>query len=321
MSDKPKLSIIVVCFRMREQILNTVLSLAPDYQRGVASGDYEVILLENSSDEQLSDEDVQSLPGNVRYILRQESATSPVAAINEGFRLAKADFIGLMIDGAYLLTPGVLHYSLMAYSATPEAFVTVPTYHLGSQEQAVSTLNGYDIDVQRGLLGSASWVEDGYRLYKVGCFCPANPRGFFSSILESNCFFASRKAFEEVGFADETFQQAGGGSVNLDMTLKLGTRPNSTYFTLAGEGIFHQFHGGVTTKAGQEARVKEFNRELHDKWENKFHYFARNPVMIGSVGEYAQDFLQQSSAFMQRRFNVCHKQGWPVWEDEQSHDI
>jgi len=109
--------------------------------------------------------------------------------------------------------------------------------------------------------------------------------------------------------------------VNLDMTLKLGTRAGSVYFTLGGEGVFHQFHGGVTTKSGQEARVEEFNRELHDKWEDKFHYFARNPVMIGSIGEHAHDFLQKSSALMQRRFNVCRNQDWPVWEDSQSHDV
>ena len=46
---EPKLSIVVVCYRMRNQVLNTVASLSPDYQRGVSAEDYEVILIENDS--------------------------------------------------------------------------------------------------------------------------------------------------------------------------------------------------------------------------------------------------------------------------------
>ncbi len=306
---------------MPSQIKNTVRSLSPSYQRGVSAADYEVILLENCSDKQLSAEDVAALPENFRYLLREEGSISPAAAINEGIRLADADFIGLMIDGAYLLTPGILHYALLAYDASPEAFVAVPTYHLGPEEQALSVSKGYGLSAEENLLSSVAWPEDGYRLFNIGSLCPANPRGYLASILESNCFFSSRVAMEAVGGADESFQQAGGGSLNLDMTLKLGTRKGSVYFTLAGEGVFHQYHGGVTTGGYTEAQLEGFNSELHDKWDGKFHYFARNPVVMGSFSEHAHEFLQRSSTSMQRRFGVCAKQKWPVWEDAQDHDV
>ena len=306
---------------MGTQIRNTIRSLDPSYQRGIAECDYEVVLVENSSDQQLSTADIDLLPKNFCYVLRQETSISPAAAINEGFQLARGEFIGLMIDGAYLLTPGVLKYALLSFSSTPEAFVTVPTYHLGPEEQALSVSKGYDVSVQQGLLKSIDWPINGYRLFQIGSFCPANPKGFFPSILESNCYFASRQAFADIGYADESFQQAGGGSLNLHMTLRLGARDGSVYFSLGGEGIFHQYHGGVTTSETRDKYVQEFNTELHEKWNGKFHYFARNPIVIGSFSEYAHDFLQKSSVLMQKRFKNCKKNNWSVWEDEQPHDV
>ena len=129
--NDPKSTIIVICYRMPTQVANTIRALAAGYQRGIRQDDYEVIVVENCSDQQLSEAEIGSLPENFRYILRQGSSPSPAAAINHGFALARGAFIGLMIDGAYLLTPGVLRYALLAYHSDPEAFVTVPTYHLG----------------------------------------------------------------------------------------------------------------------------------------------------------------------------------------------
>ena len=267
MTEKPKLSIIVVCHRMRAQLPNTIYSLSCAYQRGVSSSDYEVILVENNSDQQLSDSDIASLPENFRYVLRQETSKSPAAAINAGFSLAQGDFFGLIIDGAYIMTPGVLKYALMAIACSAEAFVTVPTYHLGPEEQALSVAQGYDVLVQQGLLESVKWTSDGYRLFEIGSYCPANPKGFFPSILESNCYFASRKSFAEIGYADESFQQVGGGSLNLDMTLKLGSRENSVYFSLGGEGIFHQYHGGTTTSSTRDKHVENLMRNCIESGE------------------------------------------------------
>ncbi len=321
MNSKPSLTVVVICFRMPTQIRNTIISLSPDYQQGVDQDDYEVIVLENSSDQQLSRAEVDALPANFRYVLRQESSQSPAAAINQGLQLSRGDVIGLMIDGAYLLTPGVLRYALLAWQSSTEAFVTVPTYHLGPGEQAVTCLQGYNLSVQEGLLESISWPQNGYRLFEIGSICGANPNGFFASILESNCYFSSREAFDYIGGADESFQQPGGGSINLDMTLKLGTRPGSVFFSLGGEGVFHQYHAGITTSPSRDGYIEKFNEELHSNWESQFHYFARNPIILGSFSEYAHNFLQKSSGLMQRRINNCRENDWPVWEDRQNHDI
>ena len=114
MPATPKVSVIVIAYRMATQLENTLLTLAPEYQRGVCAEDYEVIVLENSSSENLPQDKVAALPDNFRYVLREETAVTPVYAVNEGFDLARAPLICLMIDGARMVSPGIISTALKA---------------------------------------------------------------------------------------------------------------------------------------------------------------------------------------------------------------
>ena len=91
--------------------------------------------MENSSVANLRESFVQSLPSNFRYLLREESAATPVYAVNEAFTLCRAPLVCLMIDGARMVSPGIIQNALMAYAITPGAIVAVPGYHLGNDEQ------------------------------------------------------------------------------------------------------------------------------------------------------------------------------------------
>ena len=106
----PKISVIVIGYRMSRQLENTLLSLTADYQRGVVADDYEVIVMENSSVDNLSPAAVAALPQNFRYVLREETAATPVYAVNGAFSLCRAPFICLMIrwrqDGESGRDPG-----------------------------------------------------------------------------------------------------------------------------------------------------------------------------------------------------------------------
>ena len=135
MKNTPKVSVILIAYSMSQQLENTLLSLAPDYQQGVDSDDYEVIVIENSSSDNLSAEKVAALPDNFRYLLRAETAVSPVYAVNEGFAMCRAPFICLMIDGARMVSPGIIRTALQAYAISKNAIVAIPGYHLGQEEQ------------------------------------------------------------------------------------------------------------------------------------------------------------------------------------------
>jgi len=301
---------------MPRQLRNTLHSLSRDYQQGVDESDYEVLVLENRSSSCLPRSTIESMPANFFYKLRNEKSQSPVAAVNEGLTWARGEWLGLMIDGAHLLTPGVLQYAKLAKKIHQNAFVTVPSYHLGHKEQNESAREGYNTEVESALLEGISWPDNGYRLFEIGTRCANNIRGFFAPILESNCYFAPREAFQGIGYADTDFQLPGGGSINLHMTRQLGTYNGLTFVTLAGEGSFHQFHSGVTSSEQREHVVDEHKRQLHSKWGGNYSHLARNPVILGHFPEPTQNELLESSKLMVRRSSVCRKNNWPLWPDD-----
>jgi hypothetical protein len=55
-SDAPRLSIVVMVYKMPEQAKKTLYSLSAAYQRGVTENDYEVIVMENPSSRMLGKE-------------------------------------------------------------------------------------------------------------------------------------------------------------------------------------------------------------------------------------------------------------------------
>ena len=243
--NAPKISIIVIVYDMPRQAMITLQSLSTAYQQGVSSADYEVIVVENRSDRTLDADQVCELQGNFRYFLRDEPGKSPAAAINFALALATAPTIGIMIDGARLLTPGVLRFALMAVKITPQALVAVPGYEIGNYPQNLDPSQTEAKDI--ALLAKIEWPQDGYKLFKIASISLANRSGFFVPFMECNCLFVPADVFKELGGADERFDLPGGGALNLYMYHRLANHPRTTLFVLAGEGSFHQVHGGVTT--------------------------------------------------------------------------
>lgn len=316
MGNSPDISVLVIGYRMPRQLTNTLRSLASGYQLGITSDRYEVVVMENRSDRNLPLEVVSRLPGNFRYYLRDEPSQSPVFAIREGLALCRGSFVGLMVDGAHLLSPGVLQYASMALRITPNALVTVPVYHLGPKEQHESVAEGYDEEAEEALLASIDWPSDGYALFDISTWCAANANGFFAPIMESNCYFAERTAFEDESCVDTRFTYPGGGALNLHILRKLGTRPASVLFTLGGEGTFHQFHGGVTSNTTRTSHADQFQQQLQEIWGGEYDFLRRNPIVIGRFHPSTHPVLQNASEKMQRRFQVCRSRGIEVWPDD-----
>ena len=315
-NDRPLISLVVIAHKMPAQLKNTLYSLSVDYQKGIQLEDYEVIIIENRSEECLPKSVVDNLPVNFHYHLREEASQSPVAAINEGLQKAKGQWIGLMIDGAHLLTPGVLQYVKLAQKINKKSFVTVPVYHLGPKEQNESAKDGYNQEIEQSLLEQISWPDNGYRLFEIGTRCAANPRGYFVWIMESNCYFAPREAFAAIGHADMDFQYPGGGAINLHLTRQLGIKKDLKYVVLGGEGSFHQYHGGVTTSTNREHAVLSHTQQLHDKWAGNYDFLRRNPFVLGHFTEPTQNELLDSSRFLIRHLQICRKQNLPYWQDD-----
>ena len=252
----PVISFVVVIYRMSQQARRTLYSLSASYQVGVDENDYELIVVENDSEANLGQQAAEETGNNVRYFHRLESEPTPVHAVNFGVEKARGTHVCIMIDGARMVTPGVVNFMLAALRLHPRALVSVPGYHLGLKVQQEAMLEGYDENYEQSLLTSIKWPENGYDLFKISCFSGTSANGFFRPIGESNCLCMSKEFYHQIGGCDPRFNESGGGQVNLDLYKRACETPESILVTLLGEGSFHQFHGGVTTGQQGEARKK-----------------------------------------------------------------
>jgi glycosyltransferase involved in cell wall biosynthesis len=317
-TSQPRISVILIGYKMPSQLRNTLATLAAGYQHGMSAADYEVIVVENSSDSTLTDTDVQSLPDNFRYFLRENTGRTPVPAINFAFQQCLGNYIGLIMDGARMLSPGVIRSADMASRLDTNALTVVPGYHLGEQEQHFNEDPELALQEERRLLTSVDWRSDGYELFAISTFSGANRRGYLHPIMECNCLFASRDSYAQIGYADPQFTLHGGGSINLHMYRSLGMRPQSRVVVVPGEGSFHQYHGGVTTSAyaDREAEIERHRTQLHSLWPGGFHALRRAPTLLGEIPRQAQPFLQESLLRSQNRLHKMLKAGMDPWPDD-----
>ena len=248
----PKLSVVVVCYEMAAQIKNTLRSLLPPYQRGVETTDYEIILIDNGSAKGL-DEETRTISPNLQYIYLSpnESSPNPALAMNRGAALSRAPLLCLMIDGARLVTPGVLAWGMRLLKLAPGAIVEVRGWHLGPKWQPESVAEGYNHDIESHLLDQVRWWENGYRLFDISSGSAQTKLGVSQPASESNCLLVSRALFDRLDGFDERYQEAGGGLVNLDFYARAVAAADHVW-TLLGEGTFHQVHGGAATSLSLE---------------------------------------------------------------------
>ncbi|MFT5656578.1 MAG: glycosyltransferase involved in cell wall biosynthesis, partial [Arenicella sp.] len=214
---KPKLSVVVICFNMGREAQRTLYSLSRNYQRQVEPGDYQVIVIDNNSSLPLSKETVESFGFNFEYHYFDTESASPAEAINYGASLALGNLLACIVDGARMLSPGVIKNTLIAGKAFRNPLITSLAWHLGPKEQNVSMLEGYDQTTEDKLLESIDWQSDGYQLFDISTQASSSRVGFFGGIPEELSYFVIRKSvFLEMGGFCEEFQAPGGGLVSHD---------------------------------------------------------------------------------------------------------
>ncbi len=297
--SRPVVSMIVVVYDMPEQAKNTLISLSTDYQQDVLLDDFEVIIVENESSNMMDAGFVESLPRNVHYYSRKETEGTPVHALNFGGAKASGSHICPMIDGARMLTPGVVKNILLGHRISKCAVVSTPGYHLGEQLQQESVNSGYGLESEAALMRSINWPEDGYRLFDIACFSGSCASGFFLPNSESNCISVPRDIWQKLGGFDIGFNLRGGGLANLDFYKRACEFPGVQHVVIPGEGTFHQFHGGTTTGgADQAVRAKyiEASKEQYLQLRGEeYSSPVTEPVYLGQLPEQSYKFLHYSS--------------------------
>jgi glycosyltransferase involved in cell wall biosynthesis len=290
------LSIVVICHNMRREAPRTLHSLSRRYQRGIEGLDYEVLVVDNGSDLPLDAGQVRAFGPQFDYLFHPTASPSPVEALNAAVRRTRGQFVVICIDGARIVSPGMLRFIAMATRLAPRPLIGSLAWHLGSKIQKLAMLEGYDRDVEDRLLAGSGWEEDGYRLFEVSCFANSSINGWFQPIAECNCVAVSRAMYEELGGFDERFVLPGGGLANLDFYKRACELPDAELITLLGEGTFHQFHGGAATNARPEVHPGERFRQEYIQLRGQVYAKPLNrPIYLGTLPPQAARFMRQSA--------------------------
>lgn len=290
----PLLSVVVIFHNMRREARRTLLSLSASYQQGVNAADYEVIAIDNGSDQPLETAGLAGLGTNFRYHFHDTASVSPVEALNLGADLARGRYMAVIVDGARMATPGLLRATLAALRLSEAPFVSSLSWHLGPDVQNRSIEQGYDQSTEDGLLESIAWPEDGYRLFEISTLAQSSRPGFLGGFpAECSWLALPRGLFNRLGGYDRAFQSPGGGLVNHDFVNRAAALPETDFIVLLGEGVFHQVHGGVATNVKLSNHpYQDFQKEYQALRGAPYHPTEiEDVVYFGAMPRAARRFL------------------------------
>lgn len=248
----PSLSVVVVTYEMSREISRTLSTFSASYQRGIGRHEYEVVLVDNGSRTPPRAEDHRGLDVDLRCFTHPSPSPSPAGAVNHALRECRGRFIGVLIDGARMVSPGLLAAARDALQSAPRTVVGFRGRYLGPGFQSETMFHGYDRDAEDRLLYSIGWQADGYRLFAASVFDESTGPTWYGPITESNGLFMRRELWDELGGVDARFQSAGGGLVNLDTWSRATGLSGATVIVPIGEATFHQIHGGTMTNAADQ---------------------------------------------------------------------
>ena len=288
-----KISVLLLCYDMRNEVKNTLLSLEAKYQN-FDQDLYEVLVLENPSGNELNKDDIDLLPDNFHYFLNKEN--QPLTkAMNFLATKATGGYFLLLVDGARILSKGILRSCNQARQISKKSIVAFHGFHLGQFAQQFSVKQGlYSKEAEEGFLNDINFPNNPDALFNNACFAGSSKSGYLFQMAESNCLFLPKVLWDCVGGFDERLNALSGGLANLDLYSRVLEQKEYPLFFVLGEGTFHQLHGGDTTSSTGN-KFEEYKQEFTEKTGKKWCFPERRDYqLLGRIPPSSLKLLKHS---------------------------
>lgn len=301
------LSVVVMLDGISRQAENTLHTLSPAYQKNVAPSDYDVVVVERPSRDVLGAEAVRALLPAARYLLAAEGE-SLGATLSLGIHASRAPLVGLLFDGATMVTPRLVEHALLSARVFEKPIAAVPGYQLGKEPQHLHATTGYDERAEIALLSTVEWRRDGHDLFEIACRDPAFQLGFLGPFTELGCVFARRESIEPSLLREAPLDTVGALSMYVFGHLCL--LPETKLAVLAGEGTFHQFHQCPSTldAPARKAAARALRQRLFQHLPP-----AREPTLLGALPGQSMVQLYAASCDATLYDNICRQHGRPAF--------
>ena len=292
--DRIDISIVVIFYNMRREARRTLYSLTREYQINSNDISYEVIVIDNGSTQPLDEKWVCQHGDQFRYVFLKHRTPSPCEALNYGAEIARSDRVMFCIDGARILSPGILYQANLAANIFGNPFIYTLGMHIGPKPQNYLVQENYSQIDEDQLLETVDWKIDGYTLFDISSIALSSKKGYFSEISESNCMMLLKSTFIKLGGFDERFISPGGGLTNLDFFNRVNQIENIGPVMLLGEATFHQFHGGTATNASMEDHPwKKMAEEYLNIHGEPFKSYFKPPFYFGKIHSKCMHLLEE----------------------------
>ena len=197
----PDLSVVVVVHNMKREAARTLHSLS----RALPAGHRRPPLRGRRRRERLGPR-----PGPRRGVRPAASARSsatstgptsatpsPAHALNRGLAATTGHAVALMVDGAHVLTPRVLHYGMTGLRNYQPAVVATQAWYVGPGQQGDAMRFGYDQAVEDALFEQITLARRTATASSRSATSQGD-RDWFDGLWESNCLFVDRELLLQV---------------------------------------------------------------------------------------------------------------------------
>lgn len=233
---------------MEHEIVNTLISFVPPYQKKVSISKFNLFVIDNNSSDNISPKVIESISSNIKYIKYPYESVSPVHALNWAIdNYSNSDSIMICIDGARMVSDHILYQSFEVFKQIPNAFVFCPSYHIGKKYHQELSAEGYTIEEARVFLKNLQWQTNPDKLFKNAILAKSSRFGIYNCIAESNAIVTTKENYKRLRGYNTGFVSPGGGYSNLELFERYTLDEETINVSLIGEGSFHQFHNGIST--------------------------------------------------------------------------